>query len=203
MAPCYWRDHYYDKSGVMLILLCLWETVSVGVLVPWMFLSMGIILFLQWNLQCLKPPVCYMSPQLIVPPCRSYWCRSTNKNCYKTCSFCGRDIWHIESKQILQPPKYLIIIVNRITFSNNRITKNKSRMPLDLYIKLGPIIHLLPKYFCTNSSWNVRAALCPEGRLSSLALSNVYSPTVCPFTTGRGVGTETRGMDNVFPSDDL
>ena len=39
---------------------------------------------------------------------------------------------------ILQPPNYLIIIVNRITYSNNRITKNKSRMPLDLYIKLGP-----------------------------------------------------------------
>ena len=42
--------------------------------------------------------------------------------------------WHIESKQILQPPKYLIIIVNRITYSNNRITKNKSRMPLCLWI---------------------------------------------------------------------
>ena len=56
---------------------------------------------------------------------------------YKTCSCCGRDTWHIESKQILQPPNYLIIIVNRITYSNNRITKNKSRMPLDLYIKLG------------------------------------------------------------------
>ena len=28
-----------------------------------------------WNHQ-----VCYMSPQLIVPPCRNYWCRSTNKN---------------------------------------------------------------------------------------------------------------------------
>ena len=57
---------------------------------------------------------------------------------YKTCSCCGRDTWHIESKQILQHPKNLLIIVNRITYSNNRITKNKSRMPLDLYIKLGP-----------------------------------------------------------------
>ena len=27
-------------------------------------------------------------------------------------------------------------------------------------------------------SWNVRAVICPEGRLSSLALSSVYSPTV-------------------------
>ena len=53
---------------------------------------------------------------------------------YKTCSCCGRDTWHTESKQMSQPPKYLIIIVNRITYSNNRITKNKSHMPLDLYI---------------------------------------------------------------------
>ena len=121
--------------------------------------------------------------------------------------------------------KYLVIIVNRITYSNNRITKNKNRLALDLYIKLGtykfsykllwtimatlwtlvitqpqsivveklftvtiikllsaisriPMIHLLPVYFCTNSSWNVRAAICPERRLSSLALSSVYSPTV-------------------------
>ena len=57
---------------------------------------------------------------------------------YKTCSCCGRDTWHIESKIFLQPPNYLIIIVNRITYSNNRITKNKSRIPLDLYIELGP-----------------------------------------------------------------
>ena len=26
---------------------------------------------------------------------------------------------------------------------------------------------------------------------------------VCPFTIGRGVGTETYGVDNVFPPDDL
>ena len=26
------------------------------------------------------------------------------QNLYKTCSCCGRDTWHKESKQILQPP---------------------------------------------------------------------------------------------------
>ena len=40
-----------------------------------------------------------------------------------------------------------------------------------------PIIHLLPIYFCT-SSWNVRAAICLEGRLSLLVLLSVYSLTV-------------------------
>ena len=81
-----------------------------------------------------------------------------------------------------------------------------------------PIIHLLPLYFCTNS-WNVRAAICLEGRFSLLALSSVYSlavkdgswstpmvppgTVVCPLTTGRWIGTETCEMDNVFPPDDL
>ena len=144
---------------------------------------------------------------------------------YKTCTCWGRDTWHIESKQILQPPKYLIIIVNRITYSNNRIIKNKvtclwiyilswvlTKLPFKLLwtimdtlwtvvitqpqsIVLGkhfsvtiikilkvtsriPIIQILPIYFCTNSSWHVRVAICPEGHLSSLALSSVYSPTV-------------------------
>ena len=60
--------------------------------------------------------------------------------------------------------------------------------------------------------------MCLEGRLSLLALSSVYSLTVedgswstsmvpaqlsVPFTTGRGIGTETCKMDNVFPPDNL
>ena len=69
---------------------------------------------------------------------RDTWHIESKQKLYKTCSCCGRDAWHIESKKKLQPPNYLIIIVNRITYSNNRITKNKSRIPLDLYIELGP-----------------------------------------------------------------
>ena len=146
-------------------------------------------------------------------------------NCIRHVLVVERDTWHIESKQMFKPPKYLIIIVNIITYSNNRFTKNKSRMPLDLCIKWGPynfflqasvdhhgysmnsghytasinccgkhftvkiiqllnvilripMIHLLPIYFCTHSSWNVRASICLEGRLSLLALSSVYSPTL-------------------------
>ena len=34
-------------------------------------------------------------------------------------------------------------------------------------------------------------------------ISHGACTVVCPFTTGRGVGTETCGMDNVFPPDDL
>ena len=79
-----------------------------------------------------------------------------------------------------------------------------------------PIIHLLPIYFCT-SSWNVRAAICLEGRFVVTGIVECLQPdrgwelidshgagtVVCPFTTGRGIGTETCEMDNVFPPDDL
>ena len=44
---------------------------------------------------------------------------------YKTCSCCGRDTWHIESKQILQPPKYLIIIVNKSPIQTTGLLRTK------------------------------------------------------------------------------
>ena len=57
---------------------------------------------------------------------------------YKTCSCCKKDTWHVESEHLLQPPNYLIITVNRFNYINDIITKNKSLIPLDLDIILGP-----------------------------------------------------------------
>ena len=37
------------------------------------------VTYAQWNPQPLKLLVCYMSLQLILPPCMNYWCRSINK----------------------------------------------------------------------------------------------------------------------------
>ena len=84
---------------------------------------------------CKKLEVVYKRCRIVFP-CRNYWCRSINKNYLRPVLVEGT--LGTESKQILQPPDYLIIIVNKITYSNNRITKSKSRMPLDLFIKLGP-----------------------------------------------------------------
>ena len=51
--------------------------------------------------------------------------------CYK------RDPWHFESRHMLQPPTYLIIVVNRFTYIDNKIIKNRSLIPLDLNVLLG------------------------------------------------------------------
>ena len=170
------------------------------------------VTYVQLNPRLLKALVCYMSPNWFYHHAGIIDAGAQTKNVQDLfLLWKGHLAYRI--KIFLQSPKYLIIIVNRFTYSNNRITKNKSYMPLDLYIKLGLyefslqasvdhhgyfmnsghytasinffgktfhcndnkllnaipwilIIHLLPKYFCTNSSWNVRAAL-----------SSVYSLT--------------------------
>ena len=53
----------------------------------------------------------------------------------KSCSQCKKDTKHSGSSNFLQPPQYLIIIVNR--FGNNGTTKNKTLIPLDQHIKSG------------------------------------------------------------------
>ena len=82
-----------------------------------------------------------------------------------------------------------------------------------------PIIHQLHIYFCRNSSWNVgwggsvsRRAFVVVGIVECLRSgrggwglvdSHGAGTVIYPFTTGREVGTETCGMDNVFPTDGL
>ena len=150
-----------------------------------------------------------MSSQLIVPPCRNYWCRSTNKYCI-TPFVVEESLWTESPIQttglrrtkviylwiyilswVLTNFSYKLLWTIMDTLWTVVITQSQQSQWIDvgdhftvIMIKLPnvisriPIIHLLPIYFCTNSSWNVKAAICPEGRLSSLALSSVYNPTV-------------------------
>ena len=43
-----------------------------------------------------------------------------------------------ESRHLLQPPKYLIIIDNRLSYANNHFNKNRYTIPLDVNNMLGP-----------------------------------------------------------------
>ena len=46
---------------------------------------------------------------------------------------------HIESSYILQPPKYLLLFVNRFRYLNNNIIKDRCPIPLDTTVMLGPL----------------------------------------------------------------
>ena len=48
-----------------------------------------------------------------------------------------KNTWHVESNYILQPPKYLIIVVNRFKYINNNFTKDRCSIPMDMTVVLG------------------------------------------------------------------
>ena len=57
----------------------------------------------------------------------------------KSYSRCNKNTRHIESSYILQPPKYLLLFVNRFRYINNNITKDRCPIPMDTTVRLGPL----------------------------------------------------------------
>ena len=55
----------------------------------------------------------------------------------KSCFRCNNNTWHVESNHILQPPNYLIIVVNRFRYINNQFAKDKCSIPMDMTVVLG------------------------------------------------------------------
>ena len=68
----------------------------------------------------------------------------------KSCSRCNKNTWHVESSYILQPPKYLLLFVNRFRYINNNVTKDRCFIPMDTTVRLGPL-----KFSLRASSWTV------------------------------------------------
>ena len=70
-------------------------------------------------------------------------------NCHATCPKtqmyitgksrfrCKKNTWHVESNHILQPPKYLIIVVDWFRYINNNFTKDRCSIPMDMTVALG------------------------------------------------------------------
>ena len=55
----------------------------------------------------------------------------------KSCFRCKKNTWHVESNHLLQPPKYLVIVVNRFRYINNNFTKDRCSIPMDMTVVLG------------------------------------------------------------------
>ena len=55
----------------------------------------------------------------------------------KSCFRCKKNTCHVESNYILQPPKYLIIVVNRFRYINKNFTKDRCSIPKDMNVVLG------------------------------------------------------------------
>ena len=77
-------------------------------------------------------PTCSSSMQELI----KQWMKQKLEN---SCFRCKKNTWHVESNYLLQPLKYLIIVVNRFRYINNNFTKDRCSIPMDLTVELGPI----------------------------------------------------------------
>ena len=96
--------------------------------------------------------VLYISPT-DTPSMQNLILEGLQQKLQKSCSRCNKNTWHIESSCILQPPKYLLLFVNRFRYLNNNITKDRCPIPLDTTVRLGPLkFNLQAK---NRSSWTI------------------------------------------------
>ena len=57
----------------------------------------------------------------------------------QSCCRCNKNIMHVESNCILQPPKYLLLSVNLLRYINNNVTKDRCPIPMDTIVMLVPL----------------------------------------------------------------
>ena len=82
--------------------------------------------------------VLYISPT-DTPSMQNLILEGLQQKLQKSCSRCNKNTRHIESSYILQPPKYLLLFVNRFRYLNNNITIDRCPIPLDTTVRLGPL----------------------------------------------------------------
>ena len=82
--------------------------------------------------------VLYISPT-DTPSMQNLILEGLQQKLQKSCSRFNKNTRHIESSYILQPPKYLLLSVNRFRYLNNNITKDRCPIPLDTTVRLGPL----------------------------------------------------------------
>ena len=57
----------------------------------------------------------------------------------KSCSRCNKNTWHVQSSDMLQPHKHLLLFVNRFRYINNNVTKDRCSILMDTTVRLGPL----------------------------------------------------------------
>ena len=62
----------------------------------------------------------------------------------KSCSRCNKNTWHVESSYILQPPRYLLLFVNRFRYINNELSallESRHALPSSDSVVILPLIY--------------------------------------------------------------
>ena len=92
----------------------------------------------------LRPPSCESNSVLYMSPTdtssmQNFILEGLQQKLQKSCSRCNKSTWHVEPSYILQPPKYLLLFVNRFRYINTNVTKDRCPIPMDTTVRLGPL----------------------------------------------------------------
>ena len=95
-------------------------------------------MYVDWGPPHLNLVVLYISPT-DTSSMQNLILKGLQQKLQKSCSRCNENTRHIESSYLLQPPKYLLLFVNRFRYINNNITKDRCPIPMDTTVRLGPL----------------------------------------------------------------
>ena len=93
-------------------------------------------MYADWGPPHLSLVVCYIFHPLIP---QNLILQGLQQKWQKSHSRCNKNTWHVESSYMLQPPKYLLLFVNRFRYINNNVTKDRCSIPMDTTVRLGPL----------------------------------------------------------------
>ena len=94
-------------------------------------------MYVDWGPPHLSLLVCYILHLLIPFPCKTWYFKECNKT-YENLLSVIRTLRARRIKlYLLQPPKYLILIVKRFRYTNNHVTKDKCSIPMDTIVMLS------------------------------------------------------------------
>ena len=91
-------------------------------------------MYVDWGPPHLSLVVCYIFHLPLL--CKNLILEGLQQKLQKSCSRCNKNTRHVESSYILQPPKYLLLFVNRFKHINNNVTKDRCPIPMDTTVRL-------------------------------------------------------------------
>ena len=91
--------------------------------------------------RCLKlftRSVLYISPN-DTSSCKTWFYKDCNKKCKKSVRDVIKTLGTSNQSYILQPPKYLLLFVNRFWYINDNVTKIRCSISMDATVRPGPL----------------------------------------------------------------
>ena len=133
-------SQWIDNSFGLLVNNCMNN--STGVSLSEILFSFMLEKYIDCNACGLRSPSFESSSVLyITPTCTSFMQelikQRMKQKLGKSCFRCKKNTWRVESNYHLQPPKYLIIVVNQFRYINNNFTEDRCSTPMNMTVVLG------------------------------------------------------------------